>query len=184
MRVDPRPQEAEHLIMVGALSGLGRIPDLLARIHQGGWAYAQLSLLSLDHTTDGSDWDLPQRVEAQLSILGASLDAHPLELVAEEIARLNLATTLEALIRPDENISVAGIKQTTQRFFAHEEKPFYILELEDLDGILPVMMSPEFYRQNHRFISSSDPFVVEGKMALSPTTGESVLSARRLYSLK
>ena len=32
------------------------------------------------------DWTLQQKVDAQLEILGASLEAHPLELVQEKIA--------------------------------------------------------------------------------------------------
>ena len=43
--------------------------------------------LSLFEWTDSSeeDWTLEQKVNAQLEILGASLDAHPLELVSEKI---------------------------------------------------------------------------------------------------
>jgi len=183
MRVDPRPQEAENLIQVGALDGFGSIPDLLSRIRQRGWAYAQPPLWVLDVNTGEPDWNLAQRVEAQISILGASLDAHPLELAADQVAHLDVMTTLEALSHSDEEIRVVGIRQTTQRFFAHQGEPFYILELEDLDGVLPVMMTPDFYRRYRQIMSSTAPFVVEGKMALSHTTGEPVLAAQRMYPL-
>ncbi len=56
MRVDPRPKEAEYLAQVGALAGFGSIPDLLARIHQGGWAFGQPPLLTVDYQTDQPDW--------------------------------------------------------------------------------------------------------------------------------
>jgi error-prone DNA polymerase len=183
MRVDPRPQEAENLIKVGALDGLGSIPDLLARIRQRGWAYAQPPLLVMDAKTGEPDWNKSQRVEAQLTILGASLDAHPIELVADHVAQLDVVTTLEALSHLYEEILVVGVRQTTQRFFAHQGEPFYILELEDMDGVLPVMMTPEFYRRYRQIMSSTTPFVVEGQMTLSPTTGESVLQARRMHRL-
>jgi DNA polymerase III alpha subunit len=183
MRVDPRPKEVENLVQVGALEGLGRIPDLLTRIHQGGWAYGQPPLFALDFSSNQPDWDLSRRVEAQISILGAGLDAHPLELVDDQIADLKPASSLEALTCYDEELVVAGIKQTTQRFFAHEGEPFYILELEDMDGILPVMMSPSFYRHHRSIMSSTVPFAVEGKMDSSPTTGEPVLRVQRIYSL-
>jgi len=166
---------------VGALEGFGSIPDLLARIHQGGWAYEQPPLLVVDFKTDQPDWSLSRRVEAQRAILGASLDAHPLELVADQVGGLGAASSLEALIRPDEDLVIVGIRQTTQRFFAHEGEPFYILELEDMEGVLPVMMSPSFYLRHRKLMSSTVPFAVEGKMILSPTTGEPVLQARKIY---
>jgi len=64
-----------------------------------------------------------------------------------------------------------------------EGEPFYILELEDMAGVLPVMMSPTFYQQHRRVMSSITPFAVEGRMGFSPTTGEPVLQARRIYPL-
>jgi DNA polymerase III alpha subunit len=101
--------------------------------------------------------------------------------MADRVAGHRAISSLEALSRPDEDLVVVGLRQTTQRFFAHEGEPFYILELEDLEGVLPVMMSPSFYRAHRRLVSSSMPFAVEGKMRFSPTTGEPVLQARRIY---
>jgi DNA polymerase-3 subunit alpha len=182
--VDPRPQEAENLIQVGALTGLGTIPALLAHIKLSSWAYGQLPLFEPEIESDESDWGLAQKVEAQLSILGASVDAHPLELAAAEVAASGAISTLDALMRPESEVCVAGVRQTTQRFFAHDGDPFYILELEDLEGVLPVLLTPGFYRQHRGRMSSNAPFLVEGKMTLSPTTGELVLQARRLHPLK
>lgn len=155
----------------------------MARIHQGGWAFGQPPLLTVDYQTDQPDWSLSQRVGAQRAILGASLDAHPLELVADQVAALGTVSSLDALTRPDQALVLAGIRQTAQRFFAHEGEPFYILELEDLEGVIPVKMSPTFYRQHRKIMSSTEPFAVEGKMILSPTTGEPVLGARKIVPL-
>ena len=182
-KVDPRPQEAENLARVGALSGLGSIPALLRRIKLGGWAYGQLSLFAPEIEASEVDWNLAQRVEAQLSILGASVDAHPLELAAAEVAASGAISTLEALTQPESEVRVAGVRQTAQRFFAHEGDPFYILELEDLEGVLPVLMTPGFYQQHRRLMASNTPFIVEGKITQSPTTSEPVLQARRLLPL-
>ena len=182
-KVDPRPQEAENLIKAGALAGLGTIPALLARLKLGGWAYGQLPLFAPEIETNGADWDLAQKVEAQLSILGASVDAHPLELAAASVTASGVISTLEALMQLDSEVRVAGVRQTTQRFFAHEGEPFYILELEDLEGVLPVLLTPGFYRQHRGLMSSNTPFIVEGKMTQSPTTEEPVLQAHRLQAL-
>jgi DNA polymerase III alpha subunit len=184
MRVDPRPQEAENLAKVGALNGFGKIPDLLNRILKGGWAFAQPPLFQMDYRTEDSDWDLFQQVEAQLEILGASLAAHPVELAAGRIAELGAVTTLEALTQLDENLRVVGVKQTVQRFFSYKGEPFHILELEDMEGVLPVMMDTVFYQQHRRWLSSSTPFMVEGMLVSSPTTGEPVLRAKSILPLR
>jgi DNA polymerase III alpha subunit len=183
MRVDPRPIEAENLVRIGALEGLGSIPDLLNRIHLGGWSFNQPPLILVDSKSNLPDWELSQRVDAQLSILGVGLDAHPLELVSDQINQIGAVSSQEALAHPNEKIVLAGIRQTTQRFFDHAGDPFYILELEDLEGVLPVMMSPSFYRQHRAVMSSSQPFAVEGNMILSATTGEPVLQARRMFPI-
>jgi DNA polymerase III alpha subunit len=183
IRVDPRPNEVENLVKVGALSGFGSIPDLLRRIEQRGWSYGQPPLLAVDFKTNQPDWDLRKRAEAQYAILGVSLDAHPLELLSNPLTDLGIVSSLEALIHPDEELIVAGIKLTTQRFYAHEGEPFYILELEDMEGVLPVMMSPSFYRQNRNLISSTVPFAVQGIIAELPTTGEPVLRANKIDTI-
>jgi DNA polymerase III alpha subunit len=115
--------------------------------------------------------------------LGASVDAHPIELVAAEVAASGAISTLEALTQSESEVRVAGVRQTAQRFFAHEGDPFYILELEDLEGVLPVLMTPGFYQQHRRLMASNTPFIVEGKITQSPTTSEPVLQARRLLPL-
>jgi DNA polymerase III alpha subunit len=70
-RVDPRSQEAENLIRVGAFDGIGKIPRLLETIEGGGWQGGQLSLFSLD-SGDASeeDWGLEEKVVAQEQLLG------------------------------------------------------------------------------------------------------------------
>ena len=182
-RVDPRSQEADYLIRAGALRGMGTIPTLLDQVHRGGWSYGQFPLFELEPKTQEPEWDLYQRVEAQLDILGASVDAHPIELVADQIKNLGAVTTLEALTRPEEEIKVVGIRQTTQRFYAHKGEPFYILELEDLEGVLPVWMTPSFYQRHRQLLSRQKPFLVEGRVQGPPAFDEPVLQATRISPL-
>ncbi len=182
-RVDPRRKEVENLIQIGALQGLGAIPALLARVRTGRWAFAQPRLFDFDTPVDQPDWDLAKRVAAQREILGASVESHPLSLYADVIATLDTVNTAEALNQPDENIRVVGLRQTTQRFFAHEGPPFYILELEDLEGILLVRMTPDFYRRHRAIFSGTKPFIVEGEMGQSQINGEPELLAKSVFPL-
>jgi DNA-directed DNA polymerase III PolC len=182
-RVDPQRKEVENLIRVGALDGLGKIPELLSRLKTGGWSYGQPPLFTLDFSNDVRDWDLASRVDAQLAILNASVDAHPLELYSDILESIDTQTTIEALSKPEDKVCVAGLRLTTQRFYAHQGEPYYILELEDMEGVLPVHLSPAFYRQNRHKMSVAKPFIIEGKMIRSENTGDPVLLAERILTL-
>jgi DNA polymerase III alpha subunit len=182
-RVDPKPKEAENLIKVGSLRGLGTIPQLLSQVQGQQWHYAQPRLFELEIPTESEDWNLALRVAAQEEILGASIDAHPLELVADQFQELVITSSTEATYHPDEEILVAGIKQTVQRFHT-QEGSFYILELDDLQGVLPVKMTPEFYRYHKKWLSSREPFMVQGQMGESSSTREQVLIPKKLKPLK
>jgi len=183
-RVDPRPKEAENLIRVGALKGLGTIPGLLAGIQGSGWRYQQPRLFDLSSQGEPPEWDLATRMAAQEQILGAGVDAHPLELVAEQVAQADAITTLEALTLKDEDVRVAGVQQTLQRFHTQEGQAFFILELEDLEGVLKVLLTPDQRRFYRGVLSSKKPFVVEGIMDLSHISGEPVLRAKKCWDLQ
>ncbi len=47
VKVDPRPQEVENLIRVGALEGLGEIPALLRQVSKQDWKKGQFPLFDL-----------------------------------------------------------------------------------------------------------------------------------------
>src|SRR3989338_2272061 len=85
-RVDPRPQEIENLVRVGALADLGSIPAFLRELKAGVWKPGQFTLFETPLSTE-DDWPLAQKVAAQEELLGASVTAQPLELVADRIAR-------------------------------------------------------------------------------------------------
>ena len=182
-RVDPHRKEAENLIKVGALDGLGEITELLAKLKIGGWAYAQPSLFTLPVLVEDDKWDIEHCVNAQLEILAATVDVHPMELYADQLTGKDLKTTTEALSCLDEKVSVAGLRLTTQRFFDHQADPYYILELEDTEGVLPVYLSTAFYRHHRAQMTTSKPFIVEGKMIRSPHTSEPVLMAERIEAI-
>jgi DNA polymerase III alpha subunit len=126
---------------------------------------------------------LTLRAAAQEEILGNSIDAHPLELVTERLEKTEIISTLEALHRPDEEIQVAGIRQTIQRFHTREGS-FYILELDDAQGVLPIKMTPAFYHYHQKWLSSREPFVVQGVMGEVAFTREQVLVPNKLYPLR
>ncbi len=176
-RVDPRVQEAENLARVGALEGFGKIPAILNRLQSGGWRQNQMSLFSWTDTSE-EDWTLKQKVDAQLEILSASLDAHPLEFVQEKIT--GAISTIDAVERIGQRVTVAGVRQTSRRSRTSKGEMMMFLTLEDLNGTLDVILFPDVYRTAKSFINSNLPMLITGMMEKDAEREEPFLRADRV----
>jgi DNA-directed DNA polymerase III PolC len=180
-RVDPRPQEIENLVRCGALEEMGSIPALLYQLESGGWRSGQLSLFSLENTLD--DWSVEQKAAAQEAILGVSVIAHPLELYAPQIAATHAITTLEAAQRIGEHVRVAGMRQTWRRTRTAQGGDLYFMSVEDLEGMLDVILFQDVYRRYRKELRAGGPYMIEGLVETNPVTAEPVIRAERISSL-
>jgi DNA polymerase-3 subunit alpha len=188
-RVDPRQQEALTLIRVGALEGFGSQPDLLRRIENQGWRAGQLSLfpdemLQPEDSPKQDDWSLSEKVAAQEAILGVSLAAHPLELIEREIKASGAMTTVEAASKIGKLVRVAGMRQTWRRSRTQKGDLIYFMSLEDLEGMLDVIIPGEVYQKYRGELSGPGPYLVEGMLDLNPNTSEPTVRATRFTRLK
>jgi error-prone DNA polymerase len=181
-RADPRPQEAENLAKVGALEGLGTIPAVLRRVQNGGWQRGQPSLFEWNDT-GGEDWSLEQKMAAQQELLGISLEAHPLELLADKIAAAHAISSLDALERIGQRVTVAGVRQTSHRSRTAKGEPMMFLTLEDLSGALDVVLFPGIYRRAQEVLSSNAPVFVTGLMEMDDSRGEPFLKAEKVVKI-
>jgi DNA-directed DNA polymerase III PolC len=182
-RADPRPQEAADLARVGALEGFGGIPAILRRVEGGRWQAGQPSLFAWEAPTgsvDGPDWTLAQKVAAQQELLGVSLEAHPLELVARQIAAAGAVSTLEAAGRIGQRLTVAGLRQSGHRSRTAKGEPMMFLTLEDLSGMLDAVLFPDAYRQARGYIHGSGPLLLTGIVEMDASRGEPLLRVERV----
>jgi len=184
LKVDPRREEAENLIQVGALDGLGAIPDLLRELVEAPRRVGQLALFEPE-APDGQDWSPEQKVAAQQRLLGVALEAHPLERYAGEIAEANALSTLEAVARVGEKVRVAGLKQILRRGRAENGAWMGFLTLEDLEGVIEVFVPPDlFERARWALATTSIPLVIEGAVEPDSVSGEPVVRAEKVARLK
>ena len=181
-RVDPRVQEAENLARVGALEGLGNIPSVLKRLQNGGWQQNQLSLFEWVDSNE-EDWSLQQKVDAQLEILGVSLAAHPLELVADKLSGTGAISTVDAVTKVGRRVTVAGVQQASHRTRTARGDMLF-LSFEDLQGTLDAILFPEVYRQAKTSISSTKPFLLTGIMEMDTERGEPFLRVEKVMPVK
>jgi len=199
-RVDPRIQEAGDLARVGAFEGWGTIPAILRRLQSGGWLSGQPRLFEylkgeVEHShgepaednyndvTSGDEWTLEQKVAAQQELLGISLDAHPLELVAGRILASGAISTVDAAGRVGQLVTVAGIRQSGHRSLTAKGDMMLFMTVEDLAGILDVAIFPDVYRQVRGFIHSSGPFLVTGVIKTDSGHSEPLLVAEKVKRL-
>jgi DNA polymerase-3 subunit alpha len=173
-------QEAEHLAKIGALDGFGKIPAVLSRLQTGGWQRDQMSLFAWSDT-GVEDWTLQQKVDAQLEILGASLEAHPLELVLDKIS--GAIFSIDAVGKIGRRVTVAGVRQTSRRSRTAKGDMMLFLTLEDLQGTLDVILFPDVYRVSKSFLDSNPPMLITGVMEMDKERGEPYLRADRVIAL-
>jgi DNA polymerase-3 subunit alpha len=181
-RVDPRSQEAENLASIGALDGMGNIPSILQRLKSGGWQQNQMSLFGWTDAQE-DDWSLQQKVDAQLEVLGISLAAHPLELVADKLKWTGAISTLDAIAKTGQRVIVAGVQQASHRTRTARGDMLF-LSVEDLQGTLDAVLFPEVYGQSKGLISSTKPFLLTGIMDMDAERGEPVLRVEKVVSLQ
>ena len=164
-RVDPRPREAKNLASVGAFDNLGYIPAIMQRL-KSGWQVGQPGLFG-GEVFDGEDWGLEQKMDAQNDLLGVSLEAHPLELLADQITHIGAISTEEAASRVGHLVHVAGVRQTSRRSRTSKGDTMLFLTLEDLSGVLDVIVFPNVYRWAKQILRSNSPMVITGRIEMS-----------------
>jgi DNA polymerase-3 subunit alpha len=175
--VDPRHQEAENLAKIGALDGFGKIPAILSRLQSGGWQRDQMSLFVWSDTSE-EDWTLQQKVDAQLEILGASLEAHPLELVQDKIS--GAISSIDAVAKIGRRVTVAGVRQTSRRSRTAKGDLMLFLTIEDLQGTLDVILFPDVYRAAKPILETNPPMLITGVMEMDKERGEPYLRAEKV----
>lgn len=179
-RVDPRPQEADSLARVAALEGLEKIPAILRRLKTGSWRAGQMSLFAWDETGEIDDWTVAQKSAAQQELLSISLEAHPLELMMDKIAAAGAITIVEAAGQLGRRVTIAGVRQTSHRSKTTKGEAMMFLTLEDLSGMLDVVVFPDAYRQGKNIINSHHPFLVSGVMEMDNARSEPFLKAEKI----
>jgi len=181
-RAYPRAAETHNLIIVGALEGLGIIPNLLNELESGTWKRGQMPLFDTGIDPVG-DWSLKEKGEAQETLLGVNLVAHPLDVVAEQAAQLGAISTLDAASRWDQDLRVVGLRQTWRRAQTSSGNYLYFMDLADFEGTLRVVIPDEIYRRHRAEFSDKVPILIEGRLEAGGESAEPLLKAAKIKAL-
>jgi DNA polymerase III alpha subunit len=182
VRADPRPQEAENLARCGGLDGFGNRPSLLRQLAGGAQPVAQLALFDFPDAQE-EDWSLRERAEAEEAVLGVGVSAHPLELRAKEVEAAGALTTVDAAGKLGQRVRVAGVRQAWRRTAFGPGEVVYLMSLEDLEGLLEVVIESNVYRRDRAALAGHEPLVVEGQVELDADVGEPTVRAERIWKV-
>lgn len=183
VRVNPRQAEAENLIRVGALEGLGSIPRLLETLRSGVWRKNQPGLFDWDQPQQAApDWERSDLAAAQEQILGISLSLHPLERYQTELNHYEVCSTAQAVEHSGQSVIIAGMRITSRRTRTGKGELMFFLSLEDLEGMLDVVFFPAVYRAYRQELHGAGPFLIRGTVEMDES-GEPWLRAEKVKNL-
>ncbi len=185
LRAAPRPKEAEYLVKVGALDGLGRIPELLKRLQSGGWQAGQMELFAPapEPSETSDDWSLEKKAAVQHELLGISLAVHPLELLQERLDALGVLPVVEARKHTGKVLRIAGMRQSWRKVRRRKGGAVYHTVLDDLSAGMRILVMEELYQGQREMFSGREPLVVEGLVNWDLQVNEAVLVVQRVLVL-
>jgi DNA polymerase-3 subunit alpha len=183
----------ESLIKCGALDVFGlaraqmfvsldRILEFASKMHKEK-AKGQMSFFdngfsqnSFRSTADNlphvKEWPQPQLLAFEKEMLGFYITGHPLARYAHQLKRFTTSSTNNLFQYGDgQEIKIVGliakIKQTITR--AKQEK-MVILKLEDLEGVVEVLVFPVAFQKVARYIQPNTVVLVKGRLNLKEET--------------
>ena len=126
---------------------------------------------------------LERKVDALVELLGESLEVHPLELVADQVSKSGAIPTAEATNNLEQQVAIAGMRQTSRRSRTAKGKPMLFMTLGDLTGTPHVIAFPDVYRTAKDILNSTFPILVTVVIEMDTSRGETYLRAGKVDKL-
>ncbi|MGE5188627.1 MAG: DNA polymerase III subunit alpha [Gemmatimonadota bacterium] len=191
-RVDLRKvnkRAVECLVKAGALDSLepdrgrlfGRLPSLMeeaqeaARRRESG----QFALFGeappvpkpAGRETDAPAWTRRERLANEREALGFYITGHPLdEFGAEMSLYANVSSSRIGALKAGAEVKIGGIVSAVKEKTTKRGEKMAIVTLEDLEGIVEVVVFPEAYRENREALASEGPVFLVGRVDADETS--------------
>lgn len=145
--------------------------------------------IKANNTTQIKEWPEPQLLSFEKEMLGFYISGHPLARYAKLINRFSqISTRVLSQHRDGDLISIVGlitrIKHTMTR---QKQEKMAILKLEDLEGIVEVLIFPNTFRQVYKDTQPNSIVLVKGRLNLREDTpkiiAQDLVSIDRIYKL-
>ncbi len=181
-RVDPRPAEAEALVRIGALDGLGATETMLQSLSGSAWQSGQMPLFEMEAPA-AADWTPEDRAAAQEALLGASIDPHLLERLKDRLTGRDILSIGALAGRISETVMLLGQWQGWPRRVREASGSMRHILLADLEGMVDVVFSESLYRRFSGAITGQRPVLVEGTVERDPQTQQPRVRGEKIWKL-
>ena len=112
-------------------------------------------------------WSQSDLLGFEKELLGFYVTGHPLTKFAEILRRYELASTAQLAQLPDgQAIRLGGLIGKLQPKLTKQNKPMAILSIEDLDGIVEVLVFPEAYAKCSSILTADAAVFITGTVSL------------------
>ncbi|MDD5154217.1 MAG: DNA polymerase III subunit alpha [Desulfovibrionales bacterium] len=188
LRVDLRRvnrRVTESLIKAGAFDYMGaRRAQLfavlddeigLAQSRQRQKESSQMSIFSEKTLSDtGSsitlpimeEWPRDQLLNFEKEALGLYISEHPLNGYTQEMEKLVTANTVQVAALPEgKEVTLAGLVRSIKEISTRNGERMAFLSLEDLQGVVEIVVFADSYRDCQDLLKSDKPLLVKGKIA-------------------
>ncbi|MCC8013919.1 MAG: DNA polymerase III subunit alpha [Eubacterium sp.] len=192
----------ENLIKCGAFDSLGgkraaymtcfrQILDGFTQAKKNN-AEGQLNLFDIsedksayeDHLPDVKEFEEKQKLAFEKEILGIYVSGHPLSEYAATLKKYASVSTLdfpsddteEGKVKDNEKIKLGGIISKATIKFTKNDKTMCFIQLEDLYGMIEIIVFPNVYEKFNKYIAEDSVILVEGTSQLSENQPPKVLA--------
>jgi DNA polymerase-3 subunit alpha len=135
-------------------------------------AHGFIDSISLIEQAEVKEWPEPQLLAFEKEMLGFYISGHPLARYAKQLKRFS-STTIRDLpnFKDQDPVTIIGliakVKHTITR--AKQEK-MAIMLVEDLEGVIEVLVFPVSYQKNHLYVQPNLAVMVKGRLNLKEDT--------------
>lgn len=123
--------------------------------------------LTLAEEASVEDWPRPERLALEKAALGLFVSDHPLN-QAKDLLRSQINTNSAQLKERQEGrlVKVGGIVTQLKKRFTKQGQAMATFILEDLEGVIPIVVFPAVYEKRANLLSEDGIVVIEGKVGL------------------
>ncbi len=118
-------------------------------------------------------WSRRERLTYEREALGFYITGHPLDEFAGEVSLYaNVSTTGIGSLKAGAEVKVGGIVSALKEKTTKRGEKMAIVTLEDLDGIVEVVVFPEAYRANREALAADGPIFLVGRVDADETSSK------------
>ncbi|MGA1791211.1 MAG: DNA polymerase III subunit alpha [bacterium] len=134
----------------------------------------QIGLFAMNHAREGEtgasiilpdipEWPESQRLTAEKEVLGFYLTGHPLTRFSKQIRKYTTTSSQNILnVRDGDKVTLGGILNLSKEITTKKGERMAFANLEDLYGIVEVVLFPELYKVSLPLIEDEVPVIVQG----------------------